>query len=293
MSPTVNTIVSCGFLVSGAVAIVSIMIRLGRQPANAALYVAVHRASGWIFTILFLFMFITMLSKVQNFWEEAAARVALHVALAVGVLFLLALKVSIPRFFPMLKKNLWPLGTAVYLLSFVLVGITAGYYILWRSHEPYSTAPKLPAAPASLSSVILSKDLGRQLLIAECTLCHRLPEVLTPRSEENWRKVIERMVELASPRITADEAVQIRNFLATEYGPKLLPTSAESTLLERHCLPCHRREDIFSVQRGRVAWVAVVTRMHENEPELVPKNLISQIVDHILDIQRRNNEESR
>jgi hypothetical protein len=66
MSPTINTIVSCGFLVSGAVAIVSIMIRLGRQPANAARYVAVHKASGWIFTILFLFMFITMFSKVQG-----------------------------------------------------------------------------------------------------------------------------------------------------------------------------------------------------------------------------------
>lgn len=277
MNPLLSTIISLFFLTIGAGAVMLMMARWGRRElAHPQLYTRVHRLLGWLFVVIFLVMVIFMLARVEDYWEETSARVVVHVSLAAAVFILLVLKVLIVRFFKLLSKNLLMIGLGIYVLSFVLVFMTAGYFLIWR----YEKQPYL--AHAAIPEKMKDERLGKQLFITNCSTCHLLREIMKPRSPESWEKIINEMVALAEPRISPDEAAQILHYLVVSHTPPLEQLNPQGDLVERHCLACHQREEIYSRRLTRRGWVAVVTKMSQIDPELVPSEKIQEIVGFLV-----------
>lgn len=276
MAPLLSTILSGIFLLFGAIAVYIMMsVQGARSVSNPKLYLIIHRILGWLFVALFIVISVFMLQRVGNYWEESSPRINFHVTLAVSLFSLLAVKIMIPRFFPKLRKNLFFLGIGVYLISFTLVGITGGYYLM----------RKLESAPyishAKLDSHLLDEKLGKELFIEKCSTCHVLENIMRPRSAEAWEKVVNDMVVLAEPRITRDEGGQILHYLTMTQVPKPVIKPDEASLMQKHCLPCHDATEIFSKRYNRTGWTEIVKQMNQYDAELVPAEKIDEMVDFL------------
>lgn len=212
MSPEMSTILSLLFLVLGAAAVSTMMLKLGRQSTNRTLLI-IHRVAGWSFACVFVVMSAVMTERMTRHWEPLSPLNTAHSTLAVALLLLLILKLVIPRFFPGLAKHLFLLGIATFLLAFTLVGISAGHYLVLKIRKiPY-------ISHNDLSNTELDAQRGKQFLIVKCATCHVVKDILSSNyTQEEWETIVNRMVKLAAPQITPGEARQIIYFLVTEYG---------------------------------------------------------------------------
>lgn len=213
MSPETSTLISTVFLILGGGAALSMMFRLGRQAASPRL-TFLHRICGWTFALIYLWMVVEMLDRMEHYWEELSPLTTLHCTFAVLLFMLLVAKLLIPRFFPGFAKYLFPLGFSVFLTAFCLVGISGGFFLLRKVQRfPY-------ISHADLSDSVLDVSLGRQLFITKCSTCHVLNEILDRRSATEWEQTVNRMMANASPRISPGEGRQILHFLVTTRGEK-------------------------------------------------------------------------
>ncbi len=269
--PVWSTTLSLLFLVLGGVALYTMLVVRGRgeKNGNPRALTRYHRWSGWLFILLFLFLFILMITRIEDYWEESSARIALHVTMAVALFFLLALKVLVARFFPKLMKHLFQLGATVYLLAFTLVWITAGYYLIWRYEEaPYLSHTELPEH-------MLDLQIGKQIFIQKCSTCHLLRNIMRPRSAESWEEVVNRMIKLAEPRITPGEGGQILHYLTATHTPE---ARKQGSIPEKYCLPCHSKTDgILDREYSRARWRQTVLKMREYGPEIIPPEKVDEI----------------
>jgi hypothetical protein len=276
MSPFLSTLLSTLFLLCGAVAVYTMMAVQGGSVSRPRLYVKAHKTAGWLFAVLFVVMFVYMLQRVGEYWENFSALVAVHITLAVMTLLLLVFKVTTPRFFPRLNKNLYLLGIGVCLVSFTMVAVSAGHYVIHAvKGEPYLSHARLPAH-------MLDERLGKELFIEKCSTCHMLEQIMRPRSVEAWEKVVNQMVSLANPRITLDEAGQILHYLTLTHVPQTKEIPVQATLTQKHCLPCHEPDELFTKRFNRTGWTEILNKMHEYDPDIVPLDKTEEIVDFLL-----------
>ena len=277
LSPKATTILSLLFVLAGSVSLVIMMGKLGgKQFARPEFATRVHRVMGWSFAVLYLFLLIVMIGRIERYWETAPARIAIHVALAVSLFVLLCVKIAIPRLFPGLSRHLFVFGVSVYLVAFVLVGITAGYYLLQTFRGvPYISHSTLPGR-------MEDPRLGLELFITRCSVCHPLRDILTPRKPKEWEAIVTRMVKLAEPRISPDEAGQVLDYLQATRVPKPSAPMARTSLVGRYCSACHVIEDIERRHFDRTEWTKIVSRMSKRAPDIVPPDNIKTIVDALV-----------
>lgn len=213
MSPEVSTFVSLAFLVLGTAAVLTMMLRFGRGSTSRSCLL-IHRVCGWSFTLLFAVMLTVMGERMTRHWEQLSPLNTIHCTLAVAMLALLVLKLVIPRFFPGLVRHLFPLGCSIFLLAFTLVWISAGYHLVLKIRKiPY-------ISHADMTNTVLDAQRGKQFLIARCSACHMVKDILSStNTAREWERIVNRMVKLAAPQITPGEAREIIYFLTTEYGP--------------------------------------------------------------------------
>ena len=273
LSPSITTTLSLFLLFAGGVSLVVMMRKLGgKQFARPELATRIHRVLGWSFTVLYLTLFVVMIGRIERYWEVAPARIAIHVALAVSLFVLLAVKLAIPRLLPALSRHLFVLGVSAYLVAFVLVGITAGYYLVQVFRGvPYISHTTLPGR-------MEDPRFGQELFITRCSVCHQLRDIMTPRKPREWEEIVTRMVGLAEPRISPAEAGQILDYLRAAYIPKPYTPGPAASLIVRSCSPCHAMEDIERRHFGRTEWGNIVRRMSKRAPDIVPRGKIKTIV---------------
>jgi hypothetical protein len=281
IAPLLSTTASFLFLLLGAVAIASMMLRMGRNgDAGTQRYVRVHHAAGWSFVALFVGMFVYMLTRVVHYNDEFSSRITMHFTLAIALVCLLAIKVSIPRFFPNFSKHLFLLGSGAYLLAFPMVMITGGYHVeKMITREPY-------VYHDDFVKKFADDNLGKTFLISKCSSCHVLHDILKPRSEQSWTVTIDRMVDLAQPRISKDEAGQILSFLSKHYAPRKRVAAANASLIEKHCLPCHEEADILAGSHSAEAWRTIVRKMSTYDMTIVPPARVEQIARYLTEFQK-------
>lgn len=280
LSPLWSTIISMVFLIVGAIAVYMMLAVQGRgQPGNYQHFSRLHKWCGWLFLLLFAGMFILMLERVEDYWEETSPRIALHVTFATALLFLVVLKALIPRFFPKLSRHLFAIGITVYLSGFTMVWITAGYYLIWEYEEaPYIHHGEMPEH-------MLDLELGKQLFINKCSTCHLLENIMQTRSVQSWERVVNRMVEMAAPRIAPGEGAQILHYLTQTHVPAA--GQETGTPLEQHCLPCHQAAEILKERYSRAGWLEIVREMRKYGPDIIPADRIGEIVDYLVQQQRQ------
>ena len=159
-------------------------------------------------------------------------------------------------------------------MSFCFVMITAGYYIIWRTEQQ----PEIHPAEAHLAD----DYLGKTLFIEKCSVCHDLKSIMKPRSPDDWAMVVKRMVDIAAPRITADEGSIIVSYLAGTHAPQPVTLKRDASVVEKHCYPCHKPTEIFRVKHTRAEWVEIVKQMNGKDPSLVPLDEVNKIVDFLV-----------
>jgi hypothetical protein len=277
LSPPVTTILSLLFLLAGGISIVIMMRKLGgKQFTRPEIATRIHHVTGWSFAVLYLILLVVMVGRIERYWEAAPARIAIHVALAVSLFVLLTVKIAIPRLFPGLARHLFIFGVSAYLVGFVLVGITAGYYLL----QYFRGVPYI--SHSTLRVKMEDRRLGLELFITRCSVCHQLRDIMTPRMPKEWEEIVTRMVMLAEPRITPAEAGQILDYLKATHVPKPSAAGPGTSLIGRYCSPCHAIADIERMHFDRIEWEKTVGRMSKRAPGIVPPYKIKTIVDDLV-----------
>jgi hypothetical protein len=93
--------------------------------------------------------------------------------------------------------------------------------------------------------------------------------IMTPRQPREWEEVVNRMVELAFPRINPAEAELILQFLAKEYAPRKPASEVGISAVDRYCAPCHRPDEILKWNFDRKGWENAVRRMNKRVPDII------------------------
>ena len=115
-----NLVLGLSFLVLALVNTL-LMYRLWGYPYDKARHrssaprslVVIHRATGYAFVIIYLFLVSEMLPRLWQYQIELPARSVMHLVLGFSIGIILIIKISIVRFFKHLESTLVPfLGTS-------------------------------------------------------------------------------------------------------------------------------------------------------------------------------------
>lgn len=261
------------FLISGLFSVLSMIYVMGRKGEGRQKAVLFHRISGWIFTVLFAVIFGGMLLRVRQNFRPLDFQTNLHIALALALVGLICIKALIPRLAPRLSSHMFNLGLGVFTLSSVMVG-TVGYpgVIKMTRDQPAIRA-------ITLDRRLADPDLGRRVFVDKCPACHALREIARPRPGAEWETIMNRMLDLAAPRITPEESEATLAFVLENFLPISRADSAEP--IEKHCLVCHQSSEIFGTSRTRDDWRTIVQRMNELSPEHVPASQVNLLVNRL------------
>ena len=123
-------LIGAAFLVSCLTAFVSMMSLQGKPPrpeGPPAKLRKIHRAAGYFAAILL----VPLVVIGAKFWvgtgDALSFRAGFHILLALALVFLLALKILIVRYYKLFLKTAPTLGMAVTVLAFLVVMLSAGY----------------------------------------------------------------------------------------------------------------------------------------------------------------------
>src|SRR5580700_781598 len=98
--------------------------------------VAAHRIGGYLFIALFCVMGYFMVARLGEIGGGASPGAIIHLTLAMVLSPLLFVKVLVARYYKSYYSFLLPIGLVIFVLSFVLVGITAGPTLAHRATMP-------------------------------------------------------------------------------------------------------------------------------------------------------------
>lgn len=149
----------------------------------------IHRISGIIYLLLFGFVSYFCLSFIFLTKAELSTRAALHGVFALAVLVLFTLKFSYIRIYRRYYENAKMIGLIMALLTFGLVGTSAGYYLLvsdFGTNSSYDTImqykkhlalAKRPGKDTAVQRTIVKTDpesigRGKNLFDSKCNFCH-------------------------------------------------------------------------------------------------------------------------
>ncbi len=287
MNPQTTSFIGVLFVLVGACA-TAIMLEMRGNPQDRPInkrLIQAHRILGYQFVVLSLIMLFLMINKVSTFQEEFSSRILLHIALGIILVPLLFIKIMIVRRFRRIGAQLFGLGVAVFLIGFVLNGITAGHYFLHQSDVRYVVV-------SEGDTVALDVDMGRQLVTGKCAKCHSLERVFKSfKSEEGWTKTVNRMAVIDAPNIRDFDAKQIIHYLVgqqeirEELQAKIATIDQEigRTLVEQKCSLCHTLDRVYKASKDQQTWITTIETMagYMDDPEFVgqeEKNSISEFL---------------
>jgi mono/diheme cytochrome c family protein len=196
---------------------------------------ALHRATGYAFLAIYLYLMSQMVPRLWQYQVELPARTVAHLVMGISIGILLALKILIVRFFKHLESTMVPfLGTLLLVCTTVLIGLSVpislreaymsrrlatGLAVSDQAIERVKTLlPKagLPKEiPVQQIATLAGLSQGRAVLLRKCVQCHDLRTVLAkPRTPENWVETIRRMGERAVlDPISEDEQWHVAAYL--------------------------------------------------------------------------------
>ena len=222
MSPLIGSLISLFFLAIGMIMVI-IMLNLQGNPSErpkGSLLKKFHRILGYIFILLYLVMLVDMIIEVSEAAIEFSPRIAIHLSLALLLFPLLMIKVLIVRYYKRLYSHLVNLGLIIFFLSFVMVLISAGYYLL-HANPPAKNTPVTMNSAAQLSEQEELDALyvkGKKILTQKCSLCHNHDRInKAKKNQQDWKNTLERMVNYSRnpDHLTKAEFSTLINYLST------------------------------------------------------------------------------
>src|SRR5580704_9608710 len=235
------------FVLTGAINVWLILqssARVRDAKASARL-MAAHRIGGYLFIAIFCVMGYFMLARMGEVATGAPSSTMVHMTLAMVLSPLLFLKVVIARYYRNYYSFLMPLGLLIFVLAFVLIGITAGPSVAYHARMQTVSLGSIDLPPAAI-------DINRAAGTMEkrCTKCHNLDRIAGARKDaRGWLTTVNHMKSLPDSGISEEDARIIVSYLASQMAPKG-PEAAASrevakALVEQRCGRCHSLDRVY------------------------------------------------
>jgi hypothetical protein len=173
-----------------AVAMYAMLEALGRStpPVSTERLKRIHKASGYLYATVFVFISYLCIGFAAASRSDPSPRAALHIVLALSIIALFLLKVLYVRFFRQFYGEVKVIGVTLGILTFVLVGLSGGYYLVTSHFGQDRTVDKsvyyMLKGPFLIVKEIerpgimairtdrFSIERGRTLFEANCAICH-------------------------------------------------------------------------------------------------------------------------
>ncbi len=185
-----KSLLSLLLFISAAVSVYAMFEVFGRSTPAPALerFKRLHKISGYIYVVLFVLISYLCVGFAMASRAEPSPRAALHIALALSILAIFLIKVLYVRMFRQFYAQAKTIGVIMGVLSFVLVGISGGFYLAASRFGRDRTVdksvyyelkgPLLSVAQVARPGIMavrtdrLSIERGRTLFLSKCAICH-------------------------------------------------------------------------------------------------------------------------
>ena len=186
----IKSLLSLPLILSAGVGMYAMFELFGRGTATVAIdrYKRVHRVAGYIYLVLFFLISYLCTGFMATSKAELSPRAVLHAILALAIIILFLLKVLFVRVYRQFYAQAKIIGIMVGVMSFVLVGITAGYYltitgfgrdlsvdksVAYALRGPFLAVVKTERPGTSaVRTDPYSIKRGRTIFSSRCALCH-------------------------------------------------------------------------------------------------------------------------
>jgi len=185
-----KSLLSLALLAAAALAFYSMFEVFGRGSAPAVIdrLKRVHKVTGYLYLLIFLFLSYLCISFAAASQTEPSPRAALHILLALAIIVLFLVKILFVRIYRQFYSQAKNIGIMMGVMTFVLVGISGGFYltvsrfgqdrttdksVFYTLQWPYLSVKKIgtPGIMA-IRTDRLSIEQGRKLFASRCAGCH-------------------------------------------------------------------------------------------------------------------------
>jgi ferredoxin-NADP reductase/mono/diheme cytochrome c family protein len=223
--------------------------------------IAAHRVGGYVFIALFCVMGYYMLARLGDVSGGAPPGTMIHLTLAMILSPLLFVKVLIARYYKSYYSLLMPIGLVIFVLSFVLIGITAG-----PSLARHANTQTVSLEAIGLPAAAIDIGMAAATMEKRCSKCHSLDRLAGARKDaRGWLATVSRMKALPDSGISEDDSRVIVSYLASQMAPRG-PVAAASlevarALVDQRCGRCHGLDRVYRATETQDEWKSTVTRM--------------------------------
>ncbi|MCU1257362.1 MAG: Ferredoxin-NADP reductase [Bryobacterales bacterium] len=223
--------------------------------------VATHRIGGYLFIALFCVMGYFMVARLGDVGGGASPGTMIHVTLAMVLSPLLFVKVLVARYYKSYYSFLMPIGLVIFVLSFVLIGITAG-----PSLAHHASMQTVSLETVDRPSAAIDINMAAATMEKRCSKCHNLDRIAGARKDaRGWLATVNRMRALPHSGISEKDSLIIVSYLASQMAPKgpMAEASLEvaRALVDQRCGRCHSLDRVYKTAETPEKWRATVTRM--------------------------------
>src|SRR5580704_8558942 len=205
------------FVLAGAINVWLILqasARVRDAKANARL-IAAHRAGGYLFIALFCVMGYFMLARLEDVGGGTSPGTMIHLTLAMVLSPLLFVKVLIARYYKSYYSLLMPIGLVIFVLSFVLIGITVGPSLVHHARMQTVSLEAIDLPPAAIDLNLAAATMEKR-----CSKCHNLDRIVGARKDaRGWLATVNRMRALPDSGISEEDSRTIVSYLASQMAP--------------------------------------------------------------------------
>jgi ferredoxin-NADP reductase len=232
-----------------------------RDGKAGARLIAAHRIGGYIFIALFCVMGYFMVARLGDVAAGAPPSTMIHLTLAMVLSPLLFVKVLVARYYRSYHSLLMPIGLVIFVLSFVLIGITVGPSLAHRSEMQTVSLADIDLPPATIDVNLAAAKMEKR-----CSKCHNLDRIAGARKDaRGWLATVNRMRALPDSGISEEDSRVIVSYLASQMAPKgsAGPAGLEvaRALVDQRCGRCHSLDRVYKTAGTPEEWSAIVTRM--------------------------------
>ena len=223
--------------------------------------IAAHRIGGYLFIALFCVMGYFMIARLGDAGGGAAPGTMIHLTLAMVLSPLLFVKVLVARYYKSYSSLLLPIGLVIFVLSFVLIGITAGPAFAHRTRMQTVSLSAIDLPPAAIDM-----NLAAETMEKRCSKCHNLDRIVGARKDvRGWLATVSRMRALPDSGISEADSRIIVSYLASQMAPNGTVDSAglivARALVDQRCGRCHGLDRVYATTETPAEWSETVSRM--------------------------------
>ncbi len=232
-----------------------------RDAKASTLLIAAHRIGGYFFIALFCVMGYFMVARLGEAGEGASPGTMIHLTLAMVLSPLIFVKVLIARYYKSYYSLLLPIGLAIFVLSFVLIGITVGPSLAHQTRMQTVSLATIDLPPAAIDINLAAATMEKR-----CSKCHNLDRIVGARKDaRGWLATVNRMRALPDSGISEADSRIIVSYLASQMAPKGTVNSASlevaRALVDQRCGRCHSLDRVYTRGETPQEWSATVSRM--------------------------------